>query len=307
MLWRSMINLRVDNVLEIKNWYLDFVWLEFDRYEYSGKKETPWNMIDNWAWDNLNMGFDDVLSANHSTLSALVLIMDNNLNKEFPYFIEDIATTYDHFSNKNKGIGCKESDLRIRAYDLLEHTGRAFCPYCNKVEIDNIHDGKHRCAELDHFFNKDDYPILALSFYNMIPCCHTCNNRKGKKQLGISPYENRNVSNFSEFYYCGDIAVKDTLSIEYKTNDEMILNESVLKIKSNYEKNIDELVKLLKRMSDTPKSTLEQLYKDSEMGYNSFMEVIETHFDLAWHDELLFKKHISKFKKDIIKKYYKLV
>lgn len=33
-------------------------------------------------------------------------------------------------------------------------------------------------CELDHFYNKDDYPFFALSFYNLIPACKPCNHIK---------------------------------------------------------------------------------------------------------------------------------
>lgn len=36
----------------------------------------------------------------------------------------------------------------------------------------------------DHWFAKDDHPLLALSFYNLIPSCNICNSSvKGKKEI----------------------------------------------------------------------------------------------------------------------------
>ncbi|MDO6434804.1 helix-hairpin-helix domain-containing protein [Flavitalea sp. BT771] len=38
---------------------------------------------------------------------------------------------------------------------------------------------------LDHLLPKGEYPHFALSLYNLIPCCYTCNSKtKGRKSLG---------------------------------------------------------------------------------------------------------------------------
>ena len=58
-----------------------------------------------------------------------------------------------------------------------------------------------RMFDLDHFFEKKDSPITALSLYNFIPSCQVCNSRiKGKRDMidiyHIDGYPN--ISNFSE-------------------------------------------------------------------------------------------------------------
>ena len=32
-------------------------------------------------------------------------------------------------------------------------------------------------ADLDHFYNKDIFPLFALSFFNFVPSCQVCNSR----------------------------------------------------------------------------------------------------------------------------------
>jgi len=73
------------------------------------------------------------------------------------------------------------------------------CPYCNrsflsatKSHNQNV-DEKVLYFDIDHFFPKERYPWLALSFFNLIPSCTLCNQRiKGKKELKygvhIHPY-----------------------------------------------------------------------------------------------------------------------
>lgn len=54
-----------------------------------------------------------------------------------------------------------------------------FCPYCNQglaLHTENIQTGKTADQfHLDHFFDKDNNPLLALSLFNLIPSDTTCN------------------------------------------------------------------------------------------------------------------------------------
>lgn len=65
------------------------------------------------------------------------------------------------------------------AYDLAEKLNIDVCPYCNRNYTFTIKnkDTKSTRPDFDHFCSKDDYPILALSFYNLIPSCILCNSR----------------------------------------------------------------------------------------------------------------------------------
>ena len=44
-------------------------------------------------------------------------------------------------------------------------------------------------SQLDHFFPKNEYPLFALCFYNLIPSCYGCNNKKSTSKFYISPYD----------------------------------------------------------------------------------------------------------------------
>lgn len=53
------------------------------------------------------------------------------------------------------------------------------CPYCNRQYITSwgTEENNHNTADIDHFYFKDRYPFLAVSFYNFIPSCQICNSR----------------------------------------------------------------------------------------------------------------------------------
>lgn len=78
------------------------------------------------------------------------------------------------------------------AYKLFKKMNIRTCPYCNRqytftIKPDKKSDFVTR-PEMDHFYDKSDYPLLALCFYNLVPSCHECNHGKGIKAASINPY-----------------------------------------------------------------------------------------------------------------------
>ena len=89
-------------------------------------------------------------------------------------------------------------ELHSQPYTTLLKTDNRTCPYCNRQYINTYvsksKPGRMR-ATLDHFYSKSDYPYLALSFYNLIPSCYSCNSSFKLKQefttaTHIHPYLN---------------------------------------------------------------------------------------------------------------------
>ncbi len=70
------------------------------------------------------------------------------------------------------------------------------CPYCNMHYTLYANEQHPRSVrklsrfQFDHFFDKSRYPMLSMSFYNLIPSCPVCNQGKSAGQLSLSyhPY-----------------------------------------------------------------------------------------------------------------------
>src|SRR5690606_28834361 len=85
---------------------------------------------------------------------------------------------------------------------LDQHT----CTYCNREYIFIYKKkGKGMVPQFDHWFAKKDYPLLALSFYNLIPSCATCNTIKSSTPFNLRdhlhPYIDKNISSTYSFSY----------------------------------------------------------------------------------------------------------
>lgn len=74
------------------------------------------------------------------------------------------------------------------AYQVMKKLNVNVCPYCNRQYTFTIDETKKSRPDFDHFYDKATYPLLALSFYNLIPSCHICNHVKGNDRAAINPY-----------------------------------------------------------------------------------------------------------------------
>ncbi len=72
---------------------------------------------------------------------------------------------------------------------LAENLKVDVCPYCNINMTPTLNTDKFKTRpQLDHFKSKSSSPLLAISFYNLIPCCPVCNIIKSEKNVDINPY-----------------------------------------------------------------------------------------------------------------------
>lgn len=84
---------------------------------------------------------------------------------------------YDSFRD-NSTVQICEKHIWNR-HMLITMMGINVCPYCNRQFISSYVDRNliKTTGDLDHFYNQDKYPFLALSLYNFIPSCQICNSR----------------------------------------------------------------------------------------------------------------------------------
>lgn len=85
-----------------------------------------------------------------------------------------------HKDNNNNGIN--------NAHYFFHELNIRTCPYCNRHYTFTLDENTKAAPEFDHFYDKASHPLLAVSFYNLVPSCHTCNHAKGLKKASINPY-----------------------------------------------------------------------------------------------------------------------
>ncbi len=147
-----------------------------------------------------------------------------------------------------------DSISALHGHDLVNELDIKTCPYCNRQFIHSFEALRAERPELDHYYPKATYPMLCLSFYNLIPVCHSCNHVKLEDEIGVNPYKrafrrkfvivdkNGNKVSKSRIYKLTDKEIK--LRFEGRDADEE-KNVTVLGLESVYNKHTDYVKELI--------------------------------------------------------------
>jgi hypothetical protein len=127
----------------------------------------------------------------------------------------------------------KYTDFRKKyGATIVQATGIKTCPYCNAmltvVQKRNKSKNLHARCQLDHFFPKEKFPLLSISFFNLIPSCGQCNHAKSSSDVALSKdfhlYANETPINCFQFHLENKSVTKyltsknpESLSIEFLT------------------------------------------------------------------------------------------
>lgn len=98
------------------------------------------------------------------------------------------------------------------AYALLLVMDIKTCPYCNRAYIATLQNSSVK-PQFDHYYPKSRYPYLALSLYNLIPCCSVCNLAKRDMDTKTRPIL---------YPYAEEFGEKITFSASLKNTDEFV-------------------------------------------------------------------------------------
>jgi len=160
---------------------------------------------------------------------------------------------------------------RLKKPEYIELLGITTCLYCNRNYAFNFSKGSklNATAQLDHFFDKKDYPFLAICLYNLVPSCSTCNQRKSTKKVDIlHPFEDcfDKKSKFklhiidSNFYY-----KRESIKLELISEDEKAKNSiETFNLNNLYNHHKDVILELIQKDVIYSDSYLDELLKEYE-------------------------------------------
>ena len=185
------------------------------------------------------------------------------------------------------------------------------CYYCN-IDFINTYTTKREKKNkftLDHYFDKSTYPYLALSLYNFIPSCYTCNSKlKGVLEFqNLAPSSPKydfddkvkfkikmnesckdlHVKNKSDI----DVNLKEKYSCDYKEFiEKMFLDE-------RYRVHKDIVFDMIQKAELYPESRLREL---QDLTGIPFQQIKKDIFNIIEGNEDVSKKPFSKLTKDIL-------
>lgn len=212
---------------------------------------------------------------------------------------------YDGFTKKE----VDETFGFYNAYHLAENLDMQTCVYCNRLYTTTIITAKREFvarATFDHWFPKSTYPLLALSFYNLVPSCNVCNSSvKGSDNYSIAkvfhPYfKSADVNNVLDLRF--SYTLENYLNAQSKivpNNPFTKLSLKVMKLDEMYATHKDEireLISLKKAYSDAYLSSLQNMLNIDL----SPEEIYRLAFGVYLEDQNLIRRPLSKLKKDIL-------
>lgn len=265
-----MIRIKIENINEIAN---DFV----NRIEASIKKnkfsEDEKNAIGNNSFaignelqkkiHKLYLTKPDLLLTEYENFIAF--LNDNYPQKEV---IDEIILKYFDYDSV---INYKKYKKGMHSYWLMQKLNVRVCPYCNRSYTFTINkNNKNIRPEFDHYYPKSSYNHLALSFYNLVPCCPTCNHTKKENLVDIHPY-NEDFGNNCKFKI--DKIEECILNKKYDN-----WNIDFEKTSTKFDKNIDTLA--LKELYNEHKDFVSEIVFKTR-AYNSgvYKSLIDTFLD----------------------------
>lgn len=244
---------------------------------------------------------EEVLKAKPEKLQEIALWFDTLSETEKKQF-DFIKQLYKNFTAKKQ-----EYD----AYELAKELNINTCLYCNLNSIYTViknNNKKITRPTFDHFYDKSNYPILALSFYNLIPSCHACNSSlKGREKFSIKTYLHPYIDSFnalakfqlhvkkSSFFY-----EEGGFDIELKTEDKRAeKHKEIFELEKRYEKHKDTVLELIQKRAIYPDSYIEELASNYSSVFKNPEDVLRLITCGYVEDRDLDKRPLSKLIKDI--------
>ncbi|VTP91816.1 hypothetical protein [Sphingobacterium daejeonense] len=205
-----------------------------------------------------------------------------------------------------------KKNKHYNAYNLSEYLNRETCTYCNRAYTSTVViKANGQCITrptLDHWYPKSEFPLLAVSFQNLIPSCHSCNSSiKGTVQLNLTdhihPYVDSTQNEDFQFGYFYStvlnkyrIFVKDTPQKSSKSRDTL----KAMFIDEIYNTHHAELSEILTIEKNYSKSYIKKMHL--LLGQKiSKEEVYRLLFGVYYENKEFYKRPLSKFKYDILK------
>ncbi|MEI8202415.1 MAG: hypothetical protein WCH34_05350 [Bacteroidota bacterium] len=265
-----------------------------------------------------------------SPSNQLVSIMNDFelmvLNKEIPAFHEPNGKTIKatkfgeevlELFNYKACRGSVKFNWLVRELDI------PVCPYCNEVYTFQVKRTNDEIIlhDFDHFIPKVIAPYLSLSFYNLIPTCHSCNSPLKREKIFnltdyIYPYHD-DLNTLMKFSIDNSVIGNDLNTFNIIINELTTDTNEIKKITNHNEvfaiipryNNFKNEIIRLNQLKDTYNiSYKNQLLDGSLLGviFSSEQELkqnIETIFNIPSSNLSASRMSLGKFKKDIAEEF----
>ena len=252
--------------------------------------------INKWCLKNISVrgkkySFPDVIKADYDEIVEIANVYNSRrtkIPKKYKKFI--IETLYKQ---------------RFPRQEFVEELQITVCPYCNRNFVNSTY--KRTMCDLDHFYDKKTYPILAVSFHNLVPVCHACNHAKASKSISYSPHNMKfNTDDLLAFDFFIDgmdfLSDNQQIGIEIDCGREFETNVRELKLREVYQIHSDIVQECIKKAIMFNPKYMTDLFNTYNGLFESEEELYRIVFGNYMEESFYGKRPLSKLTKDVLSK-----
>ncbi len=206
----------------------------------------------------------------------------------------------------------------VRSEDMVtcvKKLGIKTCVYCNsQYTATVIIDEKETkgAYELDHFYPKEKYPFLCISFYNLQPSCSSCNKWKSKndaefglyteKYQDLDPFTFRLTPASIVMYMLNQRA--ESLDVRLESQDTKLLANHLERFHTNelyysFNDEIERLIWLKKSFNEAFKNQLVPQFKKLFPQHATRNDIIRFLYGFYANPKDVHKRPLTKVKQDV--------
>ncbi len=220
-------------------------------------------------------------------------------------FFEDLSKIFNY-----DWLSEREPDYQYSLYELAENLDRRSCTYCNRTYTTTLTTEKNKKLmrpQFDHWYPKSKHPLLALSFYNLIPSCYTCNSSsKGDAILDlkkhIHPYRDMDQTDDFSFSYIPSKKHEYHIYVRSQNTNKKALNTlKKIHIDRMYNAHLPELKDLIEIKEKYSENYINKLQKFFPKAGLPEKEIYRLVFGVEPDKQNFHKRPMSKFKYDILR------
>lgn len=291
--------------------------LEDDIIKYKEAWSTEWKKYADYV-HNLRTHFDEILLLKPKQFKTYRNLYFGMLNKD--------QLTDKNWRGRAEKLSFSDQVVNlmhyktVRSEDMItcvKKLGIKACVYCNAQYTNTVEvDGKDVRGryELDHFLPKDEYPFLCISFYNLQPCCGSCNKWKSDDDVEFNLYteDYTKIDPFT-FEITPASIIKymlrqdsEVLDIKLKSSDAALLANHekrfhTEKLYQTYNDEIEEIVWKYKSFNSAFNKQLIARFKKLFPQHASRNDIIRFLFGFYLKPADVHKRPLTKVKQDVAK------
>ena len=306
-----MLTIQRNNILvnDFSDEYEDIIFKRLRKVIHSGLSKTKTRKAIKLSVNEKRI----LLRVTKRTIRHLILAKPNALKRIIKFLIQ-FPSLQDKTSNiykilYNVFVSNGYDNTKMDKFQFIKNIGLKSCVYCNRTYIFTINKSRNLKPEIDHFYPKSIYPYLAMSYYNLIPSCPTCNGlgAKGSRDSYKDKVKNPYSIEDGDFKFTFDIdsisivdGRIDDNSIDIKLKNYIKGNDEYFQLSNLYQEHRDIVIELYQKIYQENTREHFKILSNSLEGFNLDEDEIYKLITCGSNKDVDFhKRPLSKLIKDI--------